>query len=91
MKSPVAHRFFSRRLLQLEDAYRRLKQWRAVDIFSRGGVFNLGINQICPRPVAAWAAGLAWSVFRRRSCSSPNRLHEVEARDLSGEWSWKSV
>lgn len=62
MKSPVAHRFFSRRSLQLEDAYRRLKQWRAWT-FLIAVAFSTWASIKPAAPIAAWLAGLAWLVF----------------------------
>jgi len=62
MKSPVEHRFFSRRLLKLEDAYSRLKQWRAWT-FLIAVAFSTLASLKPTAPFAAWAAGVAWLMF----------------------------
>ncbi|MBN8539316.1 MAG: hypothetical protein J0L82_02935 [Deltaproteobacteria bacterium] len=62
MKSPVEHRFFSRRLIQLEEAYGRLKQWR-LWTFLVAVAFSTWASTKSAPPVSAWAAGVAWSVF----------------------------
>lgn len=62
MNSPHEHRFFSRRLMQLEDAYRRLKQWR-LWTFLVAVAFSTWASTKSAPSVAAWAAGLAWTIF----------------------------
>lgn len=62
MKSPIEHRFFTRRLVQLEDAYGRLKQWRLWTFVVAVGFSTWASTKSAPL-IAAWAAGFAWITF----------------------------